>query len=153
MCAAARRIPSHVSAVCAQPCVHTRVASLCSESSPRFVQTSPSRLAGASALTSPIHRSLDACQPGAARAVSMETPNKRARTAPFTCGARGAPRTNRARSLCASFVTLKRRVEIRARRTCRAAGQRGGGGGGRLGIMSLPHFNTNNCCIPPHSPL
>ncbi len=80
VCAAASRIPSHVSAVCAQPCVHTRIASLCSESSPQIVQTSPSRLAGASAVTSPIHPSLDACQPGAARAVSMETSNKRART-------------------------------------------------------------------------
>ncbi|KAM7402666.1 hypothetical protein PAMP_017885 [Pampus punctatissimus] len=57
----------------------TQIASLCSESSPQIVQTSPSRLAGASAVTSPIHPSLDACQPGAARAVSMETSNKRAR--------------------------------------------------------------------------
>ncbi|KAG7229643.1 hypothetical protein INR49_012687 [Caranx melampygus] len=66
-----------------------------------IVQTSPSRLAGASAVTSPIHRSLDACQPGAARAVSMETSNKRA-SAPqllrLTCVARGALRTNRPRS-------------------------------------------------------
>ena len=79
------RIPSQASALCAQPCVRTRIPSLCSESSPQIVQTSPGRLAGASALTSPIHPSLDACQPGAARAVSMETSNKSARTPPFTC--------------------------------------------------------------------
>lgn len=74
--------------VCSELCVwiwvcvraRTQIASLCSESSPQIVQTSPSRLAGATAVTSPIHPSLDACQPGAARAVSMETLNKRART-------------------------------------------------------------------------
>uniref|UniRef100_A0AAV2M5Q2 Uncharacterized protein n=1 Tax=Knipowitschia caucasica TaxID=637954 RepID=A0AAV2M5Q2_KNICA len=58
------------------------VCGLCSESSPQIVQTSSSRLAGASAVTSPIHLSPDACQPGAARAVSMETSNTRS---PFTC--------------------------------------------------------------------
>lgn len=115
------RIPSHVFALCAQPCVHTQIASLCSESSPQIVQTSPSRLAGASAVTSPIHPSLDACQPGAARAVSMETSNKGARTPPFTCEARGTLRTNRLWGFCRSFITLKQRDQITAQRTCRAA--------------------------------
>lgn len=123
LCAEGRRIPTHVSALCAQPSVHIRIASLCSESSPQIVQTSPSRLAGASAVTSPIHPSLDACQPGAARAVSMETSNKRARTPPFTCvnAARGALRTNRLWGFCRSFITLKQRDQITALRTCRAA--------------------------------
>lgn len=88
----ASRIPSHVSALCAQPCVHTQITSLCSESSPQIVQTSPSRLAGASALTSPIHPSLDACQPGAARAVSMETSNKSAHTLHSSIHLRGERR-------------------------------------------------------------
>lgn len=121
--AAASRIPSHVSAVCAQPCVHTQIASLCSESSPQIVQTSPSRLAGASAVTSPIHPSLDACQPGAARAVSMETSNKRARTPHSSIHLRGArsPENKPAPELCRSFITFKQRDEITAQRTCRAA--------------------------------
>ncbi|KAG9332574.1 hypothetical protein JZ751_014672 [Albula glossodonta] len=42
-----------------------------------IVQTSRGRLAGASPVTSPIHTIPDACQPGAARAVSMETTNNR----------------------------------------------------------------------------
>lgn len=62
---------------------------------PRLSKQAQSRLAGASAVTSPIHPSLDACQPGAARAVSMETSNKRAPLSalpsPFTCVARRSP--------------------------------------------------------------
>lgn len=42
-------------------------------------------------------------------------------TPPFTCVARGALRTNRLRSFCRSFITLKQRDEITAPRTCRAA--------------------------------
>lgn len=41
-------------------------------------------------------------------------------TPPFTCVARGALRTNRLRSFCRSFITLKQRDEITAPRTCRA---------------------------------
>lgn len=92
VCSINPQIPSHVPAPCV--CAHRSVP----KSSPQIVQTSPSRLAGASAVTSPIHPSLDACQPGAARAVSMETSNKRARAPPFTCvkaAAHGALRTNR----------------------------------------------------------
>lgn len=42
-------------------------------------------------------------------------------TPPFTCVARGSLRTNRLRSFCRSFITLKQRDEITAPRTCRAA--------------------------------
>jgi len=126
--------------VCAQPCVLTQIASLCSESSPQIVQTSPSRLAGASAVTSPIHPSLDACQPGAARAVAMETSNKRARTLHCSIHLRGArsPENKPAPGLCRSFITFKSsRGGITAPRTCRACQRRGF-------ILTL-----NNCCIPP----
>lgn len=64
--------------LCAGRCVECgiEIALLCSELNlPQIVQTSRSRLAGASAMTSPIHEVPDGCQPGAARAVCMETTN------------------------------------------------------------------------------
>ncbi|CAB1441981.1 unnamed protein product [Pleuronectes platessa] len=79
-----------------------------------IVQTSPSRLAGASAVTSPIHRSLDACQPGAARAVSMETSNKEGALLLHLRAARDRVlRTNPSFSLLPrSCITLKQRDGI-----------------------------------------
>ncbi|KAK2874337.1 hypothetical protein Q8A67_021490 [Cirrhinus molitorella] len=59
--------------------------------SAQIVQTNRSRLPGASAVTSPIHSSLDACQPGAERAVSIATTNNRLaslHSPPFTCAPR-----------------------------------------------------------------
>ncbi|KAJ8360820.1 hypothetical protein SKAU_G00173450 [Synaphobranchus kaupii] len=58
-----------------------------------IVQTSRGRLAGASPVTSAIHTIPDGCQPGAARAVSMETTNNRLTLPPFTCAAQ-TMRTN-----------------------------------------------------------
>lgn len=81
-----QQIPPHVSAARAGLRAHARAESLPLQ----IVQTSPSRLAGAGALTSPIHPRLDACQPGAARAVSMEMSNKGASAAHFSIHLHGA---------------------------------------------------------------
>lgn len=125
---------------------HARSASLCSESSPRFVQTSPSRLAGASAVTSPIHPNLDACQPGAARAVSMETSNKSLHTPRHSSihlrGAR-TPENKPAPELCRPFITFKA-DEITAPRTCgaTAVSRPGARSRRRREALLFPHFSS-----------
>lgn len=84
---------------------------------PQIVQTNRSRLPGASAVTSPIHSSLDACQPGAERAVSIATTNNRLashHSPPFTC----APR-NPENKLVSAHLSLKTSDAITAPRTCK----------------------------------
>lgn len=84
---------------------------------PQIVQTNRSRLPGASAVTSPIHSSLDACQPGAARAVSIATTNNRLaslRSPPFTCA-----RRNPENKLVSAHLSLKTSDAITAPRTCK----------------------------------
>lgn len=131
--ASASRIPSHVSAVCAQPCVRVSGCVCARAHSDRIAlfrifppdcpnkpeQTGRRHCGDVTHSSEPWRLSAWRRSGGLHGDVKQESAHSG--TPPFTCVARGSLRTNRLRSFCRSFITLKQRDEITAPRTCRAA--------------------------------
>lgn len=148
--AAASRIPSHVSAVCAQPGAHAHIASLCSESSPSVCPNKPEQT-GRRQRGDVTHSSEpwrlsawrrsgglhgDVKQERSHSALRLHSPARRA-----------DPREQTGPGALSSIYQLSSSgmrwpPSAPAERPLSAGSERRHRGGGRLGIMLFPHFNT-----------